>query len=125
MIPVFFSFLNDNKFSCLSSFSFTMETIADVRAAISSNDEPKPFLQRFKPSLVPIPGTWPDNYVPGKDPICQSHKGTLQLVDPFNDQVIAIWDCAHNLPFFFSKGFLQNNTNCNQEEDYKFEEWTA
>ena len=95
-----------------------METGADVRVAVSSYDEPKPFLQRFKPSLVPTPGTWPDNYVPGKDPIWQSHKGTLQLVEPFNDQVIAIWDCTHNLPFFFNKGFLRKNPN--QTDNYKF-----
>lgn len=84
-----------------------MEAIADIR------DQPKPFLERFVPSLVPTPDTArPEN------PEWQTVKGTLQLIDPLNDQAIAVWDSVHNLPFFFNKGFLRKNPN--QKDDYKF-----
>ena len=93
-----------------------METSADIRDVIL----PKPFLERFDPSLVPNPGTWPDVYVEGQDPEWQTVKGTLQLIDPLNDQAIAVWDSVHNLPFFFNKGFLRKNHNRNQKDNYKF-----
>ena len=91
-----------------------METSADIRDVIL----PKPFLERFDPSLVPNPGTWPDVYVEGQDPEWQTVKGTLLLIDPLNDQAIAVWDTVHNLPFFFNKGFLRKNPN--KKDDYKF-----
>ena len=91
-----------------------METCEAIRDVIL----PKPFLERFDPSLVPKPGTWPDIYVEGQDPEWQTVKGTLLLIDPLNDQAMAVWDSIHNLPFFFNKGFLRQNPN--QKDGYKF-----
>ena len=91
-----------------------METSADIRDVIL----PKPFLERFDPSLVPNPGTWPDVFVEGQDPEWQTVKGNLLLIDPLNDQAIAVWDSVQNLPFFFKKGFLRKNQN--QKDDYEF-----
>ena len=99
-----------------------MTTITNDNSAHSSvlvtGLEPRPFLERFDPRLVTNPEVSPKNHVLGKDPVWQSYKGTMQLIDPYNDQAIATWDCANNAAFFYGNGFLRKNPKV--DTDYEF-----
>ena len=85
-------------------------------------DLPLPFMERFDPTLVPLPaGSTPGkNHRLNVDPIWKVFGNTFQFVDSYNDneQTIAVWDVNFNLAYFFGNGFLHKNPN--MEGQFKF-----
>ena len=65
----------------------------------NTDENPGPFLERFDPRLVTNPKINQKNHVLGRDPVWLSYKGTMQFIDPYNDQAIATWDSVNKAPF--------------------------